>query len=204
MSKTYEQVRLQAKELGIKNWHTKKLERLEAEVSQMNEDMSSRSGGMPDGTVSKVSFGQLLDILDDYAMSSLTDAFDALDNISKASNGKAVQALDQIFNSRPHVPSEVSVDWMYERVLAVSGTMMSKAAFSKLLESVCKLYAGRGWYIDLNENILMKPNKPVFRLDWHVKLWQKSDSNRNTVYRMLAILSQPEQEVQEYEQKEAI
>jgi hypothetical protein len=204
MSKTYEEIRLRAKEYGVRNWHTKKLDRLKTEVDKIEEGMGSRSGGSPDGTVSKVSFGQLMDVLDEYAMSTLTDAFDALDVISRPSSKNMIEALDTIFHSHPVLSHTVSMDWLYQRTCVVSKRRISNVAFSNAMEAVCKVYAGRGWYIDLNDNVLVKPNKPVFRLDWHVRLWQKSDSSRKEVYRMLAILSQPEQEVEDYEQEEAV
>jgi hypothetical protein len=191
-SKVHEPIRLEAKELGIRNWHLKKFENLEKEIAEKKSSIEERNGGSADGNVSRVSFGQLLDVLDEYAMSSLTDAFDSLDLVSRKANAQLVETVDSIVWGHPSLPVNVKMDWLYTKVSMSCSKMYSEQVFVEFVQAVCKIYTGRGWYVDQENNMLIMTNKPVFRLAWHTSLWDKADSNRNTVYRLLAMLSKAE------------
>ena len=205
MSKTknYEPIRLQAKELGIKNWHLKKVVNLEAEIEKIEDAMEQRDGASgDDSNVSRVSFGQLLDILDQYALNNLTDAFDSLDLVTRKYYSDLVESFDKNMHSHPPIGKEVDIGWMHNRTQASCNKHYSEESFRDFIDAVCKVYSGRGWYVDRGRDVLVMRDSPVFKLSWHVSLWEKSNSNRNVVYRLLSILSQPDNGEADNEQEE--
>ena len=190
--KEYTGTQLQAKELGIKNWHMKKEASLVKEIKQHQSALKQRAGKSAD--VPQVSYGQLLDILDTYAINNLTSAFEALDKLSKKYYRETVELFDRFLNSYPAPASEQDLDFLYALLNQGLKNRITIDQFYEFLIAVCSIYAGKGWAVNVPQNKLYMPQPPTFRLGWHIDLWSKQSKDRSAVYRILAILTSPETE----------
>lgn len=190
-SKIYSPIQLQAKELGIKNWHVKKDKTLEKDITSRKDDITERVGNQP-AIVPQVSYGQLLDILDAYAMNNLASAFEALDNVSRSYYKNIVPVFDQLVNGFPTLGTETDLDYLYAYVNRAANARITRQLFNDFIMSIAKIYTGKGWVVSLPDNKLYMPNKPTFKLQWHIDLWNKQAKDKASVYRILAILAAPE------------
>lgn len=194
-SNKYSQIQLQAKELGIKNWHVKKDKTLEKEIAARKDDITDQVGNQP-AIVPQVSYGQLLDILDTYAINNLASAFEALDNVSRSYYKNMVPVFDGLVNGYPGMGTDTDLDYLYEYVNRAAGTRATRQLFNDFILSIAKIYTGKGWVVSLADNKLYMPAKPTFKLQWHIDLWNKQAKDKASVYRILAILAAPDQDEQ--------
>ena len=189
-NKKYSQTQLQAKELGIKNWHVKKDDTLQREIASRKEDITDQVGSQP-AIVPQVSYGQLLDILDTYAINNLASAFEALDNVSRSYYKNIIPVFDQLVNGYPPMGNDTDLDYLYAYINRAANARITRQLFDDFILSVAKIYSGKGWGVNMGENRLYMPNKPTFRLQWHIDLWNKQSKDKASVYRILAILAAP-------------
>jgi hypothetical protein len=192
-TKNYTPVQLQAKELGIKNWHVKKESTLLQEIDNRKEAVTDQVGSQP-AIVPHVSYGQLLDILDTYAINNLASAFEALDNVSRSYYKNIIPVFDKIVSGYPSLGAETDLDYLYAYINRGSNTRITRKLFNDFIISIAQIYSGKGWVVNMTENKLYMPSKPTFKLQWHVDLWNKQSKDKASVYRILAILASPLEE----------
>jgi hypothetical protein len=190
-NKNYSALQIKAKELGIKNWHVKKDTTLTEEIENRKDDIVEKVGNKP-ATVPQVSYGQLLDILDEYAMNNLANAFEALDNISRTYYKGIIPVFDKMVQGYPGLNEETDLDFLYEVLNRGTDKTITRNLFNDFISSVVHIYNGKGWYLNMRTNKLHAPSKPTFKLDWHINLWTKQAKDKSSVYRILAILAAPE------------
>ncbi len=189
-NKKYSETQLHAKELGIKNWHVKKDLTLQKEIAARKQDITGQVGSQP-AMVPQVSYGQLLDILDTYSINNLASAFEALDNVSRSYYKNIIPVFDQLVNGYPAIGNDTDLDYLYAYINRAANARITRQLFNDFILSVAKIYSGKGWAVNMAENKLYMPNKPTFKLQWHIDLWNKQSKDKASVYRILAILAAP-------------
>lgn len=177
-----EEIRKEAKDRKIRNYHNKGLERLKKEIIERDEETGQWSA--PDNSLPKLSWSQVLDCLDTFAMRNLSESVDALEILSKPYAKNFVSWFTQYIELAGQ--GQLPIKNMYEGYKRRHGGM-SREYFEVLLEKVCDVYKGRGWKID-NAEFLFTPAS--FPLKYHIEVWEltKKLHNTSTATRILAVL----------------
>jgi hypothetical protein len=163
---------------------------LQKELASRKDAITDQVGSQP-AIVPHVSYGQLLDILDTYAINNLASAFEALDNVSRSYYKSVIPVFDKIVSGYPSLGAETDLDYLYEYINRGASSRITRKLFDDFILSVAQIYNGKGWVVSMPENKLYMPSKPTFKLQWHVDLWNKQSKDKASVYRILAILASP-------------
>jgi len=177
-----EGIRAAAKERKIRNYHNKRIERLKNEIREYDAELGQWSA--PDNSLPHLSWAQVLDCLDQYAMKNLADCIEALDLLSKPyANNFVAWFTDYIQIARS---GSVEVKKLYEGYHLRFGGM-SEGYFENLLERVCEVYVGRGFNI---EDGVFNFKAVSFPLEYHVEMWKMTKKLHNTSFatRILSVL----------------
>lgn len=175
MSKEYEKQRLRAKELGISNWHNKKLENLEVEIAQVT--------GMSFGD----DLAELLDKVEQVAEKRLQPTYDALDTLSSRYYGALVDTFDDLlWKQRPSPGDVLQIHWLTQKINVSCKRRYSPSTIRTFLEAVCVLNAHLGWAIN-DDLIILGPKKPMFNVRWQINLWNHKSQNSSMITRLLAV-----------------
>lgn len=160
--------RYEAKDFGIRNWHTLNFDNLKAEVRKARRRK-------PKSNIPNIGFGQLLDMLEAYAVEHLKDCFEALDTLSQPSNVKFIEFCDE-FLLAPNLADETLSETIYGIWIKVD-SLCSKERFESLLNAFCALYGAKGWHI--RDGKLIKGDKPAFKVQYHTDMWRSVDNSLN-------------------------
>ena len=177
-----EEIRKAAKDRKIRNYHNKGLERLQKEILERDEQTGEWSA--PDNSLPKLSWSQVLDCLDTYAMKHLSDSVEALEVLSKPYAKNFVGWFSQYIEIAR--TGSLDVETLYTGYKLRHGGM-SFDYFLVLLEKVCEVYRGRGWKVD-NKTFHFTPAS--FPLKYHIEVWTLTKKLHNTsaATRILAVL----------------
>ncbi len=171
----YSEIRLKAKDLGIKNWHNKKLENLELEVAGVT------------GAQYANDLVDTLDKVEQVLQDKLQPVYDALDTLSSRYYEPLVATFDELmWNQRPSLGDVVQVQWLTQKIHTSCRKRYSPAAIRTFLGAVCKLNAHLGWAID-DDLLVLGPNKPLFNTRWQVDLWNHKSKDSNMITKLIAI-----------------
>jgi hypothetical protein len=178
-----EELREIAKERKIANWHNRRVEGIIELLRQRDE--TTGDWQPPDNSLPKLSWSQIIDTLDSRAISTLSDALEALDRLANP------QAKDFIvwFSSwqagtyQANMPL-TSLHAAYCREYS----QVSLNYFRRLVEDVCVLHKGVGWRV--SDDHLVFTKKASFPLSWHVDVWKTSKivDNATTATRVMTLL----------------
>ena len=166
----YEQIRLTAKDLGIKNWHNKKLEKLELEVAAAAAIQHSDSVDKILDKLEEAMHNPIyaaLDILSSGYYDSLLDTFD-----------------DLVWKTRPSLGGTVQLYWLTQKISMLSRRKYSPAAIRHFLDAVVTLYAHMGWAIN-DDLLVLGRDKPLLNIRWHVDLWLLGSKDKRMVTKLL-------------------
>jgi len=179
---TEEEIRNAAKERKIRNYHNKGLERLKKEILERDEETGKWSA--PDNSLPKLSWSQVLDCLDSFAMRHLSDSVEALEVLGKPYAKDFVKWFSQYIELAGK--GSIPVEMMYKGYKNRYGGM-SIEYFRFLLEKVCDVYKGRGWVV---EGDVFSFNGGSFSLEYHLQVWELTKKLHNTsmATRILTVL----------------
>ena len=179
---TEKDIRAAAKERKIRNYHNKGLDRLKKEILERDEETGAWSA--PDNSLPKLSWSQVLDCLDSYAMRHLSDSVEALEVLGKPYANNFVSWFSQYIELAGK--GSLPVKTMYDGYNLRHGGM-SLDYFVVLLDKVCDVYKGRGWRIDDGNFIF---NTASFSLKYHLDVWDLTKKLHNTsmATRILTVL----------------
>lgn len=177
-----EDIRSAAKERKIRNYHNKGLERLKTEILEHDAELGEWAA--PDNALPNLSWAQILDCLDQYAMKNLSQCIEALDVLSKPYAENFVSWFTDYIEIVK--TGQVETETMYEGFKRRFGGM-SKDYFNLLLERVCEVYAGRKWSI---KDGVFHFSAVSFPLAYHVQMWKITKKMHNTAFaaRILSVL----------------
>lgn len=179
---TEKEIRAEAKARKIRNHHNKNIERLKKEILECDQETGKWS--VPENSFPKLSWSQVLDCLDGYAMRHLSDSVEALDVLGKPYAKNFVEWFSKYVQRSNK--GEVQVANLYEGYKQRYGGM-SKDYFQVLLEKTCDVYRGRGWKV---EDGMFHFTKATFPLDYHTQVWSITKKVHNTASatRILTVL----------------
>jgi len=187
MNKDEERIRNYAKQMGISNWWNKRLDNIQAEIDEMEGSVcdATESTLHRGEEIPKLTFGMLMDFLDEWALERLGDSFEAMDHLS--SHDKFAKWLDYVVWTL-NVESGVSLDWLYNSCVCLSDFRFGRESFEEMMRYVCSVYDGCGW--TLNNGYLYFDKRPHFRLGWHLSRWKETNNSKSKqmAYRVFAIL----------------
>ena len=185
---TDEEIREAGRERKIRNSHNKRIDRLKKEILEHDAEIGAWSA--PDNSLPHLSWSQVLDCLDSYAMKHLSSSIEALDTLAKPYSSDFVSWLSEYVTMTRQ--GDVKVRTLYDSYRRrFSG--MSQDYFERLLDCVCKVYVGRGWRVSEG---LFTFGDATFPLDYHVQMWSTTKRMYNTTFasRVLSVLMSEEDE----------
>lgn len=180
-----ERIRTKAKALGIKHWHLKKPENLQEEIQSM-ETFSNKD------KIPKISFGQIMDYLDQMAIDKMTEAFNALDQLKEKRAGALAVEMESKLLTLPENGS-ISIDALKKWCEIRLSFSFTHEFFIRVLDCLSTIYSSHGWYYDEDEVYALE--KPYFNLSWHLCRWKEVNNSKEKqlAHRLFSILLQPEE-----------